>query len=168
MPETTIFDVIAAMLTPLIIAVATAFILAAIYHRLNLMTKRIRQLDEMILDTSEQRKPDSPTNLVTLLNMRSRSIKLQTDDLLDKASSLKTAVVLIETAQMLFIIAAILGIFTLLETNVLVPVIMAILILALVLLLIGSIMTLIEVNGSLGPAETDFLNVNQMLGFDIN
>jgi hypothetical protein len=164
MSTSSITQVISLMVAPVVLISAAAMLLGSIYVRLAACISRTRSFDSKIQSILEKKiKNTSATSMVSDLYTRQiRSIRNQGQSILSRAKKLQSAIYMFEITVISMIVTGMMAALSLVNEATFVPLTLVTMIMGMLFLLGGVYFSMKEALETLGPVETEFLQVVEL------
>lgn len=164
MSTSSITQVISLMVAPVVLISAAAMLLGSIYGRLAACISRTRSFDSKIQSILEKKiKNTSATSMASNLYTRQiRSIRNQGQSILSRAKKLQSAIYMFEITVISMIVTGMMAALSLVNEATFVPLTLVTMIMGMLFLLGGVYFSMKEALETLGPVETEFLQVVEL------
>jgi hypothetical protein len=158
-----ISHVVSLMVAPVVLITASALLLGSIYSRLAACISRTRVFDARIQQILEKKIQGNITQkLNELYNRQTRAIRNQGEEVLARAKKLQSAIYMFEITVVMMILTGMMAALSLVSEQTFVPLTLVVMIIGMLFLLGGAVLSMQETSLSLGPVETEFLQVVEM------
>ena len=163
MSSSSISQVVSLMVAPVVLISAAAILLGSIYGRLGSCIGRTRAFDSNIQSILEKKySQNTSAKLSDLYNRQIRSIKNQGQAVLSRAQKLQSAIYMFEITVLSMILTGMMAALSLVNEATFVPLTLVTMIIGMLFLLVGVIHSIREAFETLGPVETEFLQVVEL------
>jgi hypothetical protein len=163
MSSSQISQVVGLMVAPVVLISSSALLLGSIYSRLAACIGRTRHFDAQVQKIIEKRISGGMNSKLSELYTRQvRSIRNQGEAVLKRARKLQTAIYMFEITVCLMILTGMMAALSLVNEGTFVPLTLVVMILGMLFLLAGAVFSMQETALSLGPVETEFLQVVEL------